>query len=375
MYGYVFAALSFATAAQSPFLGRDEAKQIKYALPRFESDAIKKVIANDNLRFYDKSTMPMAYQDFSGALQGIHSPTYNISANRSEPHGNGNIEFPWGKPAGTHRVNGLSTIKFISLPKDDQKEIVPIIYWRDGEGYEWQFPHGTVIGEVLYNDGICFEVRTRTRNDGKWNVDVFRPYASADELKDMIVKLFPNYHDDEELLALYKSASVVDADTMVLEDTQPNRKVFISKIKRVLLPGISKEKANTLLLNKPFKSTLGAAWTKSQDAPPAPTVVDKYGIVPARYDGDFVEVSSKSCARCHESVNVHVRNFDFGRDWYGKVRGSDGIFSFHIFDPSCISYSGFGQGVRIRQELIDDGWLVSRPTALRKAYYSDLNKQ
>ena len=377
MYGYSIAIASFLALAQSPFLDKTETNKIKYELPKIESEALKKIIFRDNIKFYDKSTMPLAYQDFTpGALQGIHSPTYNISANRSEPFGNGNIEFPWGKPAGTHRISGLNTTKFITLPKDSNGDILPIIYWNNpGEGYEWQFPHGTVIGEILYHENTCFEIRTRIRNEGKWNVDVYRPYASHKELQDMIIRLFPNYKDDAELLALYNSASKVDEDLMVLEDTQPNKRVFLSKVKRVLLPGISKDKAKVLLANKPFKSVMGASWTDNADSPPVPTVTEGYGIVPAKYDGDFVEVSSKSCARCHDSVNVHVRNFDFGRDWYGKVRGSDGIFSFHIFDPSCISYNGIGNGVRIRQDLIDDGWLVSRPAVLRKSYYSDLSKQ
>ena len=42
--------------------------------------------------------MPPAYQDWSGGLDGLHSPFYNISAVRSEPIGNANREFPWGSP-------------------------------------------------------------------------------------------------------------------------------------------------------------------------------------------------------------------------------------------------------------------------------------
>ena len=34
---------------------------------------------------YTEAEMPPAYQDWRGDLQGVHSPSYNISANGSEP--------------------------------------------------------------------------------------------------------------------------------------------------------------------------------------------------------------------------------------------------------------------------------------------------
>ena len=162
---------------------------------------------------------------------------------------------------------------------------------------------------------------------------------------------------------------------MILEDTQPNKRVFVNKIKRIILPGISKEKADILFNDRIFRSALGATWTKAVDSPSIPTLNEGHGIMPINYDGDFIEVSSKSCARCHDTVNTHVRNFDFRRDWYGKIRGSDGIFSFSIFDPSCISDNGIGQGVKINQELLNDDWIISRPQKLLKSYNSDLNKR
>ena len=69
----------------------------------------------------------------------------------------------------------------------------------------------------------------------------------------------------------------------------------------------------------------------------------------------YVEVDRTSCMRCHETVNQPVANFQAGRDWYGRIRGSDGIFSFHPFDPGCISGNGYSQPVRMRDELVSAG--------------------
>jgi hypothetical protein len=52
------------------------------------------------------------------------------------------------------------------------------------------------------------------------------------------------------------------------------------------------------------------------------------------------------------------------RDWYGFAAGGGPnggeIFSFHIFDPACISHNGIGQGVRFRSELLQAGLLRPR---------------
>ena len=48
-----------------------------------------------------------------------------------------------------------------------------------------------------------------------------------------------------------------------------------------------------------------------------------------------------------------AQSFEFGRDWYGRVRGSDGIFSFHPFSHASISFNGIGQAVSMRPELLE----------------------
>ncbi len=75
------------------------------------------------------------------------------------------------------------------------------------------------------------------------------------------------------------------------------------------------------------------------------------GVFPESYEGAFIEPSSKACAQCHDTVGKHAFDFDMGRDWYGRVRGSDGIFSFHIFEPSSISYGRVGGQPIIRNDL------------------------
>ena len=63
-----------------------------------------------------------------------------------------------------------------------------------------------------------------------------------------------------------------------------------------------------------------------------------------------------------ESAGQQVR--EAGRDWYGRIRGSDGIFSFHPFDPNSISGNGYPAPVRMRDELVSSG-VIERYDALR----------
>jgi hypothetical protein len=61
--------------------------------------------------------------------------------------------------------------------------------------------------------------------------------------------------------------------------------------------------------------------------------------------------------RCHETVNHNVQEFEPGRDWYGRIRGSDGIFSFHPFSRGSISFNGSPVSVSMNSELRAAGLL------------------
>ena len=335
------------------FLNSEQKQEIISILPKIENVIINSRIKSDSVYFYSDKTMPKAYQDFEGALRGIHSPSYNISANRSEPFGNGNIEFPWGKAGGMHRVKNFTELKFIDLPEDKQ-----IIYERNGDGsYSWEFPENTLIGEILFvkykDDPIIFEIRTRNKIDGKWKPNVFRPFPTAEDLIDTIKFRWPDYLKHEDLKNLVEHLKTDDSIvTLKLEDDQPTT-IFSSVADVDYLPKISDENAMFLLKNTSFKSCIGKSWKFTKNPSFAPSTKEEFHVVPKNYDAAFISIDSVTCMKCHENTNDHVNKFNSSRDWYGRIRGNDGIFSFHIFDENCISYEGTGRGTRINQELID----------------------
>ena len=299
-------------------------------------------LKNRGVVFYDANVMPPAYQDWDGALQGVHSVHYNISAVQpQEPYGNANREFPWGTPAGLHGSSNFKAVRFFTLPKGRKVSLWRQRLARDtGMTYVWEFPEGTTFGEMLMLSDPSgydhtFEVRVRTKErKGRWRINVFRPFRNASEYANAVNRM-----------------TVLDAKPGTSKrlniQNAHNLLVFDSTATLESLPAMP-ELAVTTMLKRPFVSVLGSEWKEEAHAP---TTDADFHIVPKGYKGAFVEVSSKSCMNCHSTTLMHARDFDADRDWYGRVRGSDNIFTFHPFDRSSISGNGTPLPVRLNPKL------------------------
>jgi hypothetical protein len=344
-------------------------KRLRDYLPKVADPEVQAIFEDPQLIVYTDREMPKAYQFWNGQMPGVHSASYNISANGSEPFGNGNREFPWANPAGTHRTKNVWTFRFLRLPRDEEGKVHPVVWFHsrqqgDGQnGYAWRFPTGAAVGEVLMMRGTdgrdyCFEVRVRFRQIDDWAIDVFRPFPRSEDLAEGIKELRPNWQDQP---ALASAVKLLSGPTVLPErklvDQHP-RKTFQQSMGVYVLPSLEDDELVKELLTKTtFKSALGNPWAEGANGAvaAAPTTEASFHIVPAKYDAGFVEVDRASCMRCHKTVNQPVDKFQSGRDWYGRIRGSDGIFSFHPFDPNSISGNGYPVPVRMRDELVSAG--------------------
>lgn len=360
------AASAAAPAARLMSVERDAAYRAR--LPRVADPQVQALLDDPRLLLYTEAEMPRAYQFWSEVAPGVHSPQYNISGEAGEPFGNGNREFPWTGPAGTHRCQNVESFRFLHLPRDEAGRPRPVVWFRrasdDGAtGYAWMFPVGTVLGEVLTLAGpdgkrYTFELRIRRREASAWDVDAFRPYPSADDLAARVKSLRPDWHERPSLAALV--AHLEQPGTLAVErlrDSQP-RTIFNQSMGVDRLPETGDDAlVADLLSGVEFRSCLGVSWAldAAGNSTAAPTTLAAFHVVPARYDAGFVDVNRQSCLRCHDTANRNVRSFNGGREWYGRIRGSDGIFSFHPFSPSCISHNGSAVTVQIRSELSQAG--------------------
>jgi hypothetical protein len=364
-----------------------EAK-LRAHLPEVNDPQIQAILDDTDLILYTEEEIPTAYQDWSSGLPGIHSPDYNVSANGSEPFGNGNVEFPWGSPGGAHRSHDVQTFRFLWLPRDERGQRRPIAWYRKHlrgsthRGYAWTFPVGAVVGEVLQirspsGSLHTFELRVRIREMSEWAVDVFRPFPTNEELAEAIRERRPDWQQNSQLTTLVTHLEQPKALSRgTLSDVGHSRRTFHQTMGIDTLPPVGDDALIVDLLGSTvFASVLGATWRKGTNNTHtvAPTTSARFHIIPAKYDAGFIEVDRASCMRCHETVNRHVNDFQFGRDWYGRVRGSDGIFSIHPFDPSCISHNGTSQPARISHRLTSSGIFAPyNPAVHTRSHYRQI---
>jgi len=360
---------------RKPFqlMSEKKAAKLRGRLPKVEDAKIQAILNDPTLLLYTEAEMPPAYQFLDGDLPGVHNVNYNISADGGERFGNGNREFPWSTPAGMHRTRNTGSFRFVWLPSDEQGRKRPIVWYRRRQsnngvmGYAWTFPVGTIVGEVLSlraPDGRhhTFEMRVRRRQGSDWAVDVFRPFPTSEDLQRRIQELRPEWQQDPELVSFCNHLTQPrELKQLTLADRQPGVRTFSQKMGVDTLPELADEGlVAELLSTTTFRSAHGATWRWGSDGARAiaPTTSATFHIVPARFDAGFIDVNSVSCMRCHETVNQDVDRFDARRDWYGRIRGSDGIFTFHPFSPSSISSNGFGSHISMRSEMIKAGLLA-----------------
>jgi hypothetical protein len=285
----------------------------------------------------------------SGKPATAWDPFYNISSN--DKTGNPNPQFPWHKPFGTDDTDS-GVFRFVHLPGPityGDKTLSRFLFPREQTFKVWEYPDGTVFGEVMTvksgKKEFVFDVRVREKVKGKWLANAYRPVLTRGELEAWLRKNHPNVKLGEPKVLIRRMKdgnqnAVIDAEAAL--DELPE-----------MPSGVVRE-----VLGLPFRSALGQEWIVHNKVEGyAPTTRAEFGIVPKGYLGGMVRVDSKSCMRCHESVLKDADDFDKRRDWYGRVSGSDGIFSFHIFEPSCISPGPYRRELVIRRSLLD-AWLL-----------------
>lgn len=277
-----------------------------------------------NLVEYD---LPQAYSHHGTA----HSPAYNISAVRSEPYGNANREFPWLRPLGLDHCPNAFTKTFRYFPSGKR-----IILWRRNVGIDsslqWVFPVGTVFCEVFYqrHEGKEYPwlILTKTKDsDEDWVPAAFAPIAAREEL------------------SVYFGLRVSKKSRIEMVNPHPVRLVDSTK-DVAQLPDIPSEKV-IAMLSQPFQRLDDYFDAASF----LPTSDQEFSLVPGDWTGGAVDLDAESCMQCHRSAGKHADEMDSRRDWYGHVRGSDGIFSWHPYDESSISGNGGDRQVRFRAGL------------------------
>jgi len=356
--------------SQIKLMSQEEDFYYRNKLPRCTDFFANSLAGDSRLIWYTSKEMPCTYQlnnvGHSGGTE-FHLCNHNISGDPIEsqrPHGkggNGNIEFPW-LTGGTDNCPNVNSVKFLLLPEGKSIQMFrPAFPENRGvpplKGYGWTYPVGTIVGELLLmkapnGEEHAFELRLRIKDNAGWDVDIFRPYPTVIDLVNKIKELRPHWQSDQRLAAaIYQIEQSVPKETR-LADNHPDHVAFDVTAGVDELPELP-ESLVYELMDTPFYSAKNKTWKGANCF--APTTRSQWSIVPARYDGTFLGTDRQSCNKCHENTFDHVTKFDYKRGWYGFVRGSDKIFSFHPIDPDCIRFDASLGPVVMRQTFLDKG--------------------
>ncbi len=343
-------------------------QQLRTYLPTLDDPDMQKVLDDKRLILYTEREMPKVFQQPAGDGPPLWYSAYDNIAAEPDPHGQGNNEFPWRDPAGSHNQ---ASVRFVWLPEGR-----PIVYWwerlpataiNEQASLNWIYPVGAIVGEVLLvtdpqGKFHGHEVRVRIRRADAWEPRVYRPYVSPESLAARIKQLRPD--SPQAQAAAVQVLKPLSNETKTLADNHPRRQAFRETAATDVLPPLDPKHVNELLDTVSFTEVTGLPWKESGNVKAhAPTSTGGYSIVPPGYQGNFVPVDQKSCTRCHETTGHHVDEFavhnaNYGghvRHWYGRIRGSDGIFSLHPIDARDRRY----RAVSVRRDLVAVGMFAA----------------
>lgn len=373
---------------QVQIMPAEKLASLRQSLPGTEKDVWQEFFDDPTTLYYTSTEMPVAYQHamgglvVSGSFMGrggsamqstFHWALNNISGDANERQkpdgegGNANVEFPWrhNVAGGTDESRGIAiTFKMMRLPKKDSGSPWPVAWYSDVLGgsdqgpqsvLNWIFPKGTTFAEVLVMKDSkatlhTWEVRLRIRESNYWDVDVLKPFPTSSELAAALKR--EGYQSEQVMRPrVIQMARLFDG---------LHRKPAFNVLAGVdELPTLGEDLAAKLLDSTPFKSAVGAVWhagTNGVDAL-SPTTNERFSIVPPGFHGTFIGNDTESCKNCHRHTLKHVDEFDSVRQWYGRVRGGDQIFSWNPVEPSSVADNGASIRVVLRRAFVEAGML------------------
>ncbi len=334
------------------------------ALPKVGWARLAKILHSPSTLFWDKATIPQAYQDTVGDGTSLPFGARLNSTGKSliVPEGQKLFSadgktwsFPFGHTAGSDASTNTFIVNFFSLPAEGGA-LLPIAYRIETASvsglpikrWNWSFPTGTIVGEVIMiRDGsalLTTEIRTRERFADSWATDAFRPFPTATTLAAAIKQKNAAWQDAPKLRTLVSALE----DTTTLTAKHLGSPSFADLVTLdgavdAPLPAAGDDAlVRELLTTTTFVGSYGTAW-KTAGAQKAfgPTgPASGLSVVPTQADLGLLEVRETTCQKCHNQGGYFIGDLVDQAILYGDIWGVDRIFSFHPFEPSRIDASG-----------------------------------
>jgi hypothetical protein len=338
------------------------------ALPKVGWTRLSKILESPSTLFWDKATIPPAYQDTVGDGSSLPFGARLNSTGKSliVPEGQKLFSadgktwaFPFGHTAGTDAADDLFIVNFLALPAEGGA-LLPVAYKIDTgtvsglpiKRWSWSFPTGTIVGEILMlRDGssvVTSEIRTRERFADGWATDAFRPFPTASTLAAAVQKRRPDWKSAPNVNALVTALG--DTTTLTpkhLDSPAFSNLVTLDGAIDAPLPDVGDDAlVRDLLTTTTFVGSYGTTWKAAAGSGglkafgPSGTAGAGLSIVPHQADLGLLEVRETTCRKCHDQGGTFIGDLVDEAILYGDIWGVDRIFSFHPFEPSQIDASG-----------------------------------
>jgi hypothetical protein len=335
------------------------------ALPKVRWTRLAKILHSPSTLFWDKATIPQAYQDtvgdgsslpFGARLNGAGKSLIVPEGQKLFSDDGKTWAFPFGHTAGADASDDVFIVNFLSLPAEGGA-LLPVAYRIDTSSvsglpvkrWSWSFPTGTMVGEIIMvRDGsslVTTELRTRERFHDSWATDAFRPFPTASTLAAAIKQKRAAWQGTPDLQALV--AALEDTGTLTakhLDSPAFSNLVTLDGAVDAPLPSAGDDAlVRDLLTTTAFVGSYGTAWKTSTGGqrafgPTGPSA--GLSIVPHKADLGLLEVRETTCQKCHNQGGYFIGDLVDQAILYGDIWGVDRIFSFHPFEPSLIDASG-----------------------------------
>jgi hypothetical protein len=336
----------------------------KAALPKVAWPRLQALFGDPNTYWYDHASMQPSYQETGSPGGGArdNADWHDLVANTgsSDPDTNPEVgaalvydeanrhwRFPVAGTAGVDQSTNFTTVDFLNLPVDPSGNIVPIPISTASDSlhlwWQWQFPNGTIVGEVLFiTDGtnlLPCEVRMRQRYPAGWATNVFRPFPESASLVAAIQANRPSWASTPSLAAAVAQLQGSTGFTPLHLTATGLTGTFDQAGFLDPIPDLGDDAlVRTLLTTTTFVSAYQSVWRQSADgtqqAFAASTNATDLSIVPGQYQAGLIAVNETSCTRCHQNTGQELGNWYPGLTLYGDVWGTDNVFTFHVFDES-----------------------------------------
>jgi hypothetical protein len=336
-------------------------------LPPIESEELRTIFDDPWTLWFDDETFPqlMLKDTNSGRATVHHAKTV---FNRIDRSSNPNREFPWANGGGMSQVDKreIDLIKFYWQPDhlpvlcfESQRvrynyrkignqpwEAIP----REVQGFDGIFPLDSVVGEIisLYRNNRTrpFEVRTLVKEgDGHWQPYVYRQFETDNDLATLVFDL--GYVQLANTIG-----NLPIQEHHVVDDSHPYPVVSF-EFQEVVLPRLPDDVVEAVL-SSPLKVV----------SYPLRITAEHTQIIPRGWRASAIGINREDCSKCHQhAFGQHVSKFETvndRRDWYGFVRGTDGIFSFPYLDHSSAVGVGGYAPPRFNAKLIASGHVKVR---------------